>query len=76
MESCIFLRKKAFLCQSNLQTFMGVIDRLPKITYRVKSLMGESHFHMTGDEVRIPRVSPLKRVMGRGGPVPGGHQGF
>ena len=31
---------------------------------------------MTGDEVRIPRVAPLNRVMGRGGPVPGDTKAF
>ena len=74
MESRIYPGKKAFfLCQSNLQTFMGLIDRLPKITYRVKPLIRGSHFRMTGDEVRIRGCHLLKRVMGRGGPVPGAH---
>ena len=51
MESCIYHRKKAFLCQSNLQIFMGVIDSLRKITYKVKSLIRGSNFPMTGDKV-------------------------
>ena len=36
---------------------MGVIDRLPKITCRVKSWIRGSHFHMTGDEVREQSLS-------------------
>ena len=66
-------RKKAFLCQSNSQTFTGVIDRLRKITFKVKSLIWGSHFHMTGDEVRIRGCHLLKRVMGREGRIPRGH---
>ena len=73
IHGVIHSQEGGFVCQSNLLTFMVVIDRLPKITYRVKSLIRGSHFHMTGDEVSIPRVAPLNRVMGRGGPVPGGH---
>ena len=51
MESCIIQEEGFPVCQSNLQTIVGVIDRLRKITYKVKSLIRGSHFHMTGDKV-------------------------
>ena len=55
---------------------MGVIDMVTKITYKVKSLIWGSHFHVTGDEVRICGCHLLKKVVGREGLIPGDTKAF